>query len=118
MRRAISFTSGNKDSLGLAPSITVLLGIMRGQEGRRELRSPVSYKELEGRGTILSSAGKPLNYHLRAKNQSLFPLMELYLLAHRVGLIWHPENSKGKAFVFVCVYVCRGGVSRGMIARI
>lgn len=44
--------------------------------------------------------------------------MELYLLVYRVGLIWYFENFKGKVFVFVCVYVCSGGVSRGMIVRI
>ena len=49
VRRAVCRTSGSRDSLGSAAAISALLSITGGPGDSRELRSPVSTKELEGR---------------------------------------------------------------------
>ena len=110
-RRAVRFASGSRDHLGSATAITASLSITRGLGEGRELRLPVPTEDLEGRETLLSCARKPPHYLLKAKNQALFLVLEVYVLLPRAGLIWHPENSKGKISSF-CVSVCMGVCTR------
>lgn len=76
---------------------------MRGQWDGRELRSLVSSRELQGRGTILFSARKPFDNLLKAKNQGLSLVLGLYLLGQGRYSTLRIPKSKYQTF---CVNVC------------